>query len=83
MLIDVPPRLGIWVGKQRYEYKKFLANSENSFLTEERIKKLNDVGFIWDHHEDAFNLPFTELIEYKEIHRNCAVPVGTKGYVST
>ena len=83
MLIDVPPRLGICVQYLRYEYKKFLANNENSFLTEERIKKLNDVGFIWDHHEDPFNLPFTELIEYKEIHGNCAVPVGTKGYVST
>jgi hypothetical protein len=70
-LIDVPPRLGTWVGTQRKEYKKS--------LTEERIKKLNDVGFIWDRREDVFNLRFTELIEYKEKHGNCAVPVGTPG----
>ena len=66
-------------GSQRYEYKKCLANNEDSSLTEERIKKLNDVGFIWDRREDVFNLRFTELIEYKEKHGNCAVPVGTPG----
>ena len=81
MLIDVPPRLGICVQYLRYEYKKFLANNENSFLTEERIKKLNDVGFIWDRYEDAFDLRFTELIEYKEKHEDCAVPVSTPRYV--
>ena len=74
-------RLGIWVMRQRQEYKKFLANSEDSSLTEDRIKKLDDVGFIWDHHEDAFNFRFMELIEYKEKYGNCAVPAGTPGYV--
>ena len=66
---------------QRQEYKKFLANIEDSSLTEDRIKKLNDVGFIWDRYEDAFDLRFTELIEYKEKHEDCAVPVRTKGCV--
>jgi hypothetical protein len=75
-------RLGLWVTRRRQEeYKKFLANSEDSPLTEDRIKKLNDVGFIWDRYEDAFDLRFTELIEYKEKHEDCAVPVRTKGCV--
>ena len=38
-------------GSQRYEYKKCLANSEDSSLTEERIKKLNDGGFSWSMQE--------------------------------
>jgi hypothetical protein len=48
-LIDVPLifRLGFWVKNQRQEYKKFLGNSEDSSLTEDRITQLNDVGFIW------------------------------------
>ena len=74
-------RLGRWVTRQRQEYKKFLANIEDSSLTEDRIKKLNDVGFIWNHREDAFNFRFTELIEYKEKHEDCAVPVSTPRYV--
>jgi hypothetical protein len=72
-------RLGLWVKKQRKESKTFLlvGNSEGSSLTEDRIKKLDDVGFICDHHENAFNLRFTELIEYKENHGNCAIPIDT------
>ena len=50
-------------------------------MTEDQIKKLDDVGFIWDHHEDAFNFRFMELIEYKEKYGNCAVPAGTPRYV--
>jgi hypothetical protein len=73
-------RLGLWVTRQRKEYKKFLANSEDSSLTEDRITQLNDAGFMWDHHEDAFDLRFTKLIEYKEKYGNCAVPLSTKGY---
>jgi hypothetical protein len=76
-------RLGRWVKRQRKEYKKFLGNSEDSSLTEDRITQLSDVGFIWDRYEDAFNLRFTELIEYKEKHGHCAVPFSTKGYVFT
>ena len=75
-------RLGLWVKWQRQESKTFLANSEDSSLTEDRITQLDDVGFIFDHHENAFNLRrFTELIEYKEKYGNCAVPAGTPGYV--
>ena len=81
LLIDVLPRFGGWVSTQRQEYKKFLANSEDSSLTEDRITQLNDVDFIWDRYEDAFNLRFTELVEYKEKYGHCAVPVSTKGYV--
>jgi hypothetical protein len=81
MLIDILPRLGRWVSTQRQEYKKFLANSEDSSLTEDRITQLSDVGFIWDRYEDAFNLHFTELIEYKEKHGHCAVPIRTPRYV--
>jgi hypothetical protein len=34
------PQLGDWVAKQRYRHKKGL-------LSEERIKRLNEIGFSW------------------------------------
>ena len=43
---DNPP-LSIWVKCQRRQYKLFLRN-KGSNLTEERISKLNQLGFIWN-----------------------------------
>jgi len=39
-------RLGIWVQKQRSEYKKF-QDGKPSSMTQERINQLNAIGFQW------------------------------------
>lgn len=49
---DVPqkysenPSLGKWVHKQRGQYKS-MKNGKPSAISEERIRKLDDIGFIW------------------------------------
>lgn len=49
---DVPhewedcPQLGFWVANQRQQYR-YLQLGKKSALTEDRIKKLNDLGFVW------------------------------------
>ena len=41
------PELGRWVAQMRAAYKKFIAG-KNSQLTEDRIDKLNAIGFVWN-----------------------------------
>jgi len=38
--------LGKWTAKQREQYR-FRLEGKHSFLTDERIEKLNDIGFVW------------------------------------
>ena len=51
-LAEVPQKyapnhsLGIWVNKQRMEYKKF-KESKISSMTEWKIKELEEVGFVF------------------------------------
>ena len=40
------PGLGVWVKNQREEYKKYQKEGK-SYMTEERIAKLEIVGFAW------------------------------------
>lgn len=39
--------LGRWVCTQRKQYKKFI-NGKKSWLTQERIDKLNEIDFVWE-----------------------------------
>ena len=40
------PQLSVWVQCQRRQYRLYL-RGERSFMTEERIQKLNNIGFVW------------------------------------
>jgi len=71
-------RLGCWVGTQRVQYKKNLLEGKATFITEDRIDSLNDIGFIWDALQDTFDLRLSQLVEYKETHGDCDVPQGYK-----
>ncbi|KAL7535623.1 hypothetical protein ACHAXR_006617 [Thalassiosira sp. AJA248-18] len=44
--------LGVWVARQRSEYKLFCEGA-NTNLTQERCEKLESVGFIWDAEMDC------------------------------
>ena len=74
-------RLGAWVEKQRIEYKKYKAAYEgevedrasseekpNTILTQERVQKLNDIGFVYDVRERQFEQKVGELRIYREIN---------------
>jgi hypothetical protein len=62
-------RLGQWVFKQRQTKDR---------LSEERLRKLNDIGFDWDPLEAAWENGFRCLMVYKERKGHCRVPVTYK-----
>ena len=70
--------LGAWVNSRRVEY-----NSKTPVLSQERINRLNEIGFIWDALEEDFQIGIEELIEYKQkyghlrVERNYKVKEGT------
>jgi hypothetical protein len=81
--------LGLWVAKQRRTYKVKLEamkkrhNQEEGIdsdsvnetpLSEERIDKLNAVGFIWDVHEAQWLERYEELKRYRRDHGDTLVP---------
>ena len=42
------PQLGTWVKYQRAQYKKFQQDPSTSFMTQERIERLQSIGFEWN-----------------------------------
>jgi len=51
---------------------------KKSHMTQDRIDELNDISFIWDPLQDAFDLRFSQLVEYKEANGDCNVPYAFK-----
>ena len=58
-------KLGSWVGHVR---------RKKSELNPERLKQVNDLGFIWDTKEAYWQEGFDELTTYKRRYGNCEVP---------
>jgi len=52
--------LASWVKRQRYQYK-LRQEGKTSFLTEERIAVLNQLGFVWDSHGSVWETRYKEL----------------------
>lgn len=67
------PSLAGWVKRQRYQYGLF-QQGKKSTITRERIRILNNYGFVWDSHEAVWQERLRELQIYKERNGNCAVP---------
>lgn len=63
--------LGSWVATQRRS--KLI-----SILSNERIRRLNNLGFAWDAFDQKWEEGFNALISFKEREGHCIVP---KGYV--
>ena len=67
--------LGTWVSTQRTEYRK-LVDGEHSFMTDERIRKLEAIGFEWRpdrRRSNQWETRFGELKIYRENHGHCNV----------
>lgn len=62
-----------WVKRQRYQYKLKL-EGKRSTLSDERVKLLNQIGFIWNSHDVVWEERWHELIAFKNAHGNCIVP---------
>jgi len=72
------PLLGKWVGNQRTNYR-LLKEGKSSRMTDERIRKLESIGFQWSLRPEfslhvLWEQRFAELKQYKEIHTHCNVP---------
>jgi hypothetical protein len=65
------PRLGYWVGTQRYRYKQ-------GSLSEYQIQMLQEIGFTWKKHEAAWNQIYEKLLRYKEAFGDSSVPAEWK-----
>jgi len=63
----VKNQLAAWVAVQRQFRKK-------AKLDEERVKRLDEIGFVWDAREQMWEECFAKLVAYKEEHGNCRVP---------
>ncbi len=72
-------RLGAWVEKQRIEYKKYQqakpddeskggSSKPTSILTEARVMRLDEIGFVWDVREKQWEQKLGQLRIYKEIN---------------
>ena len=61
------PQLGIWVGTQRIQQKR-------GTISANRKIQLDEVGFIWDVLNSAWESKFTELKRYRDEHSDCNVP---------
>ena len=72
------PSFAEWVHRQRTTHAHMLKEEEqhqrHSPLVEERMKKLQDLGFHFTVHADKWKEHFLELKKYKEIHGHCQIP---------
>ncbi len=64
-------RLGGWQQHQREDYKK-------SKLDKERIKRLEDIGFVWDVLKDAWAKGYQETLKYKQMFGQANAPNNYK-----
>jgi superfamily II DNA or RNA helicase len=60
--------LGSWVGTQR----------RNTSLDQEKISRLNNIGFIWKPLDIKWELGFNYLVAYREKNEHCLVPADFK-----
>ena len=67
-------KLATWVNAQRRTHYRLLQDREHSAMAEERIAKLEEIGFVWNAQEAAWESMFSALIEYRTKHGDCLVP---------
>jgi len=81
-------QIGRWVNNQRQFYRKRV-EGETSSLTEDRIKSLEELGFVWSMKKPVsegrakilqaqWEQRLQELQEYKQVHGDCNVPLKGK-----
>ena len=87
---DANPKLGIWVHNQRYNYKAYMLNKvsyhdeicpkmkKKMLLDEKRIKKLKQIGFMFEKSKEKWNYRYEELKKYKKKYGDCMIPENYK-----
>ena len=62
-------RLGRWVHSQRSYF-----NTNKSYLTADRISRLNSIGFVWNPLDAQWTEKYDRLVKYKEKYNTTCVP---------
>jgi hypothetical protein len=67
--------LARWVKRQRYQYK-LMMDDMPSHMTEERVKALEDIGFVWCSHDATWAERLYELKQFRRSFNHCNVPTN-------
>jgi len=67
------PALAQWTKRQRYQYK-LKHDGKRSTITDERVRALDEAGFVWDSHKAVWSERLEELKEFKKEFKHCNVP---------
>jgi hypothetical protein len=62
-----------WVKRQRYQFK-LRCQGQRNMLTDERLRALEEIGFIWSSHYANWDEKFQELKEFSLKHGHCNIP---------
>lgn len=73
-LDDDGRRLWDWTLRQKMHYRAYKNKDPSGTLTEERIAKMEGIGFSWSKRNDIWMQRYQELIDYKEHHGDTLVP---------
>ncbi len=68
---DSGARLGAWICQLR-TYRK--SGIQKAYLTEERVKMLDEIGMIWDVPDYLWEENFMECLQYYRMHGNLDIP---------
>eukprot|EP00980_Cylindrotheca_fusiformis_P015738 scaffold4547_cov103-Cylindrotheca_fusiformis.AAC.10 len=66
--------LSRWVKRQRYQYKRRKEGC-SSTMTDQRIRRLEAIGFVWDAHARSWEQHFEELKEFQRCNGRSRVPL--------
>lgn len=64
---DANPQLGTWVLNQRVQYR-YLLQGEPSTLTEDRVARLEEAGFVWNENQHRWFRMLARLTTYHDEH---------------
>jgi hypothetical protein len=74
--------LGGWVKRQRHQHK-LLLEGKRSTLTPDRVKALEELGFVWDSQETKWSQRLHELIAFHMAYFHCNVTPGANPQLVT
>jgi hypothetical protein len=71
--------LSLWVRNQRSQYIKHQKGiTKGCFLTQDRIQKLQEIGFQWNVQEDKWHEQYRKLVEFQKKYGTTRVPTNYK-----
>ena len=63
-----------WANRQKKNYRIYRSGETYTTMTEERISKLEGIGFSWNKHDDSWMQRYRDLVKYYEHHGHSMVP---------